>query len=109
MNGASNATTSFTERSIARFGTLKPGQITRGLSVSRQFGTREALMNGDHTAGDLAQANEILESIVSNMADAVIVAGRDEKFLIFNPAAQRMFGEGATDITLTDWSHRHGL
>jgi hypothetical protein len=30
--------------SIARFGTLelsRPGQITRGLSVSRQFGTRE--------------------------------------------------------------------
>jgi PAS domain-containing protein len=66
-------------------------------------------MNGDHTVGDLAQANEILESILSNMGDAVIVAGRDEKFLIFNPAAQRMFGEGATDITLADWSRRHGL
>jgi len=66
-------------------------------------------MNGHRFAGDLAQTNEILESILSNMADAVIVAGRDEKFLIFNPAAQRMFGEGATDITLADWSRRHGL
>ena len=66
-------------------------------------------MNGHPSAGDLAQVNEILESILSNMADAVIVAGRDEKFLIFNPAAQRMFGESATDITLADWSHQHGL
>ena len=66
-------------------------------------------MNRDHTVGDLAQVNEILESILSNMGDAVIVAGRDEKFLVFNPAAQRMFGEGATDITLADWSRRHGL
>ena len=66
-------------------------------------------MNGHQTAGDLAQANEILESILSNMADAVIVAGRDEKFLIFNPAAQRMFGESATDVALADWSRRHGL
>ncbi len=66
-------------------------------------------MNGHQTAGDPAQSNEILESILSNMADAVIVAGRDEKFLIFNPAAQRMFGESATDITLADWSRRHGL
>jgi PAS domain S-box-containing protein len=66
-------------------------------------------MNGDHPADDLAQVNEILESILSNMGDAVIVAGRDEKFLIFNPAAQRMFGEGPTDITLADWSRRHGL
>ena len=66
-------------------------------------------MNGDHTAGGLVQVNEILESILANMGDAVIVAGRDEKFLIFNPAAQRMFGEGATDISLADWSRRHGL
>jgi PAS domain S-box-containing protein len=66
-------------------------------------------MNHHGEAGDPAQVNEILESILSNMADAVIVAGRDEKFLIFNPAAQRMFGESATDITLPDWSHRHGL
>jgi len=66
-------------------------------------------MDRHREADDPAQANEILESILSNMADAVIVAGRDEKFLIFNPAAQRMFGESATDITLADWSHRHGL
>ena len=66
-------------------------------------------MNGHQTSGDLAQVNEILESILSNMADAVIVAGRDEKFLIFNSAAQRMFGQSATDMTLADWSHRHGL
>jgi PAS domain S-box-containing protein len=66
-------------------------------------------MDKDQTAGDLARVNEILESILSNMGDAVIVAGRDEKFLIFNPAAQRMFGESATDITLADWSRRHGL
>ena len=66
-------------------------------------------MNGHQTVGDLAQVNEILESILSNMADAVIVAGRDEKFLVFNSAAQRMFGESATDMTLADWSHRHGL
>src|SRR5437868_13749292 len=66
-------------------------------------------MNGDQTAGDLAQVNEILEAILSNMGDAVIVAGRDEKFLIFNPAAQRIFGEGATDTTSTNWPLRHGL
>src|SRR5438477_6818874 len=83
--------------------------MTRGLSVSRQCGTREGFMNGHHTAGDLAQPNEILESILSNIGDAVIVAGRDEKFLIFNPAAQRMFGEAATDTTSADWPRRHGL
>ncbi len=66
-------------------------------------------MNGHREAGDLAQVNEILESILSNMGDAVIVADRDEKFLAFNPAAQRMFGEGVTNATAADWSRRSGL
>jgi PAS domain S-box-containing protein len=66
-------------------------------------------MIGHHTAGDLAQVNEILESILSNMGDAVIVADRDEKLLVFNPAARRMFGEDATDIRSANWSHRDGL
>ena len=66
-------------------------------------------MDRHYPAGDLTQINEILESVLSNIGDAVIVAGRDEKFLIFNPAAQRIFGEAATDITLADWSRRHGL
>src|SRR5262249_26590250 len=66
-------------------------------------------MNGHHQAGDLAQVNEVLESILSNMGDAVIVADRNEKFLAFNPAAQRMFGEGVTDATAADWSSLSGL
>jgi len=66
-------------------------------------------MNGDHTVGDLAQVNEILGSILSSMGDAVIVAGRDGKFLILNPAARRLFGNSATDITGADWPRRHGL
>src|SRR5215813_11980131 len=66
-------------------------------------------MKGHHTPSDLAQANEILESVLSNMGDAVIVAGRDERFLIFNLAAQSMFGESATDMTLANWPVRHGL
>jgi len=63
-------------------------------------------MNAHREAVDLAQVNQILESILSSMGDAVIVADRQEKFLVFNPAAQRMFGESATDTTSADWSRR---
>src|SRR5262249_36234295 len=66
-------------------------------------------MNRHQTARDLTQVTEILESILSNMRDAVIVADRDAKFLVFNPAARRMCGEGATDATSADWSRRCGL
>ena len=45
---------------------------------------------------ELTRTNEILQSILSNMGDAVVVADKDNKFLVFNPAAERMFGKGAT-------------
>lgn len=53
--------------------------------------------------------NEILESILANMGDAVIVADREEKFLVFNPAAQRMFGAAATGTRSGEWSRQFGL
>ena len=58
---------------------------------------------------ELARTNEILQSILSNMGDAVIVADKENKFLVFNPAAERMFGKGATQMPFTEWSQRHGL
>ena len=58
---------------------------------------------------ELARTNEILRSILSNMGDAVIVADRDNKFLVFNPAAERMFGKGELQMPSTEWSHRYGL
>jgi len=43
------------------------------------------------------------------MGDAVIVADKDNNFLVFNPAAERMFGKGAMQMPSTEWSHRYGL
>src|SRR5215475_3534601 len=58
---------------------------------------------------ELSRTNEILHSILSNMGDAVIVADKDKNFLVFNPAAERMFGKGAMQMPSTEWSHRYGL
>ncbi len=44
---------------------------------------------------EFSRTNEILRSILSNMGDAVVVADKDNNFLVFNPAAERMFGKGA--------------
>ncbi len=43
------------------------------------------------------------------MGDAVIVADKEGKFIVFNPAAERMFGSGATDTTANEWPHQYGL
>jgi len=62
----------------------------------------------DRTA-ELSRTNEILRSILKNMGDAVIVADKASNFLVFNPAAERMFGKGAMQMPSTEWSHRYGL
>jgi two-component system, NtrC family, sensor kinase len=68
----------------------------------------------DITARQIAETalweqSEVLRSILDNMADAVIVADESEHFLVFNPAAERMFGRGATLSTSDEWSERYGL
>jgi len=58
---------------------------------------------------ELSRTNEILQSILSNMGDAVIVADKDGKLLVFNPVAERFFGTRASESTPSEWSHRYGL
>src|SRR5438132_7002885 len=66
-------------------------------------------MDDGRKESELLQANEILASILANMSDAVLVVGRDEKFLVFNRAAQRMFGPDTAEMTLSEWSDRQCL
>jgi len=66
-------------------------------------------MERKFAAAELSRTNEILHSILSDMGDAVIVADKDGNFLVFNPAAERMFGKGATNTSAAEWSQRYGL
>jgi PAS domain S-box-containing protein len=52
---------------------------------------------------------KILASVLKNMCDAVIIADRNENFLVFNPAAVRMFGTGATKTKAGKWPEQFGL
>lgn len=55
------------------------------------------------------EQTKILASILDHMADAVIAADRNETFLVFNPAAQDMFGKGPTEAESADWPRHYGL
>ncbi len=76
------------------------------VAVAAQLGL---MMERKRAAEQLSDTNEILQSILSNMGDAVIVADKGGHFLVFNPAAERMFGKGATQMPFTEWSQRYGL
>ncbi len=69
----------------------------------------DLVMERKRATEELAHTNEILQSILSNMGDAVIVADKEGKLLLFNPMAQRMFGMGATETNLSEWPHQYGL
>jgi PAS domain S-box len=62
-----------------------------------------------HSKAELSRSNEILHSILSDMGDAVIVADKDENFVVFNPAAERMFGVRAADAKSHEWSQGFSL
>ena len=69
----------------------------------------DLVMERKWAAEELAHTNEILQSILSNMGDAVIVADTEGKLLLFNPMAERMFGMSASNAHSREWSHQYGL
>src|SRR4051812_22458725 len=60
-------------------------------------------------AAELSRTNEILHSILSDMGDAVIVADREGSLLVFNPAAEQMFGSKGGQVGLAQWPRQYGL
>ena len=51
---------------------------------------------------DLAASESIMQSILQNVTEGVIVAGRDEKLLLVNPAARDLLGIGSAAGLPTD-------
>ncbi|RPI87964.1 MAG: PAS domain S-box protein, partial [Planctomycetaceae bacterium] len=58
---------------------------------------------------ELQRQTEILESILQSIADGVVVADERGEFLLWNPAAQRIIGLGATDTPRDAWPAVYGL
>src|SRR5438445_160544 len=55
------------------------------------------------------EQTKILASILDNMDEGVVAADRNETFLVFNPAAQRMFGREPIESRSEKWSSDYGL
>jgi PAS domain S-box-containing protein len=51
---------------------------------------------------------ELLQLILESIADGVVVADSNGRFLLFNAAAEQIVGVGATDTNPDQWSDRYG-
>lgn len=52
---------------------------------------------------------EILQLILDSIGEGVVVADENGNFLMFNPAAEKLTGIGATDSQQEEWSERYGI
>ncbi len=60
-------------------------------------------------ATTLQHQTEILQSILDSIGEGVVVADENGKFLLFNPAAEKLTGIGATESQQEEWSERYGI
>lgn len=55
------------------------------------------------TEAALVEQRGILKSILDSMASGVLVVGGDRKIIVFNPAAERIFGTSPLGRTVDEW------
>jgi len=57
---------------------------------------------------EISRQKDLLQLILGSIADGVVVADTNGKFLLFNAAAERFVGIGATDASPERWSEQYG-
>ncbi len=57
----------------------------------------------------LRAKTRILQSVLDCMGDGVVVADSNSRFLVFNPAAARIMGQGKSDAAAEDWSRQYEI
>lgn len=57
---------------------------------------------------EISRQKDLLQLILGSIADGVVVADTNGKFLLFNAAAERFIGIGAIDASPEQWSQRYG-
>lgn len=58
---------------------------------------------------EIQRKSELLRSVLDSMTEAVIVSDPDGKLVIFNPAAERLLGIQASDVSVRDFFGRRTI
>ncbi|MEG3887651.1 PAS domain S-box protein, partial [Microcoleus sp. herbarium19] len=58
---------------------------------------------------EFRQQSNLLQLLINSIGEGVIAADTKGNFVLFNPAAENMFGLGSTDALPDEWSAKYGL
>lgn len=58
---------------------------------------------------ELHQQLRVLQCVLSSVGDGIVVADAKGKFMVFNPAAERLLGLGVTDAPPEKWAQTYSL
>ena len=75
--------------------------------AQKAFAVQRAELGNSQTK--LREQTRILESILLSLSDGIVVANKEGKFLVFNPAGERMVGLGAADVGPEEWAQHYQL
>jgi signal transduction histidine kinase len=82
---------------------LRQVEEIRRLNQSQQQHAQELA----RSEAALREQTRILQSVLDHMGDGVVVADSNARFLVFNPAAERILGRGRIDSPPRDWSRHY--
>jgi PAS domain S-box-containing protein len=51
----------------------------------------------------------MLQSVLNSMAEGLVAADEQGKFVLWNPAAEKILGMGAAELAVQEWSEHYGL
>ena len=51
----------------------------------------------------------VLQSVLNSMSEGLVVADENGKFIIWNPAAEKIVGLGAADVPSGEWNKHYGV
>src|SRR6266513_1984371 len=67
------------------------------------------ITDNNRTDEETKRQKELLQLILASIADGVVVADSNGKFLLFNAAAEQVLGMGATERAPDQWSDQYGV
>ena len=93
------------------------GNLRGGVAVLRDI-TEQKRSEADlaQQAGELRHSRQALEtqtfmlrSVLDSMVEGLVAADEHGKFILWNPAAEKIMGLGAANLPATEWSAHYGL